>query len=254
MSRFFVLGLSVSLLCGCHAPTHHDHSRHPVAVRQKQIFLVIDDAGLDVAELRQFLDIPIPMTIAVLPHLKKTREVCAEIHRQADKELMLHQPMEAYNRESDTGPGAIRNTTRPEDVPKIIARNLASVRGAVGMNNHMGSRITENELLMAEVLRYCRAHGLYFLDSKTAYNSVVPRVAGREHVHLETRDVFLDIQHDRESVRRAWESTVAKARDQGYVIAIGHIWSKETAAAIRDSYETLMNQGYSFHLLSELYE
>ncbi len=40
----------------------------------------------------------------------------------------------------------------------------------------------------------------------------------------------------------------------GYVIAIGHIWSKESAIAIRDSYETLLNQGYTFHKLSELYE
>ena len=223
-------------------------------MRQKQIFLVIDDAGLDVAETRQFLELPVPMTIAVLPHLKKTGEVCAEIHRHTDKELILHQPMEAYDKESDTGPGAIRNTTRPEDVATILDRNLASVHGAVGMNNHMGSRITENEVLMAEVLRYCRAHGLYFLDSKTSYNSLVPRVAGREHIHLEERDVFLDVQHDRETVRRAWENTVLKARANGYVIAIGHIWSKETAVAIRDSYQTLINQGYSFHLLSELYE
>jgi len=254
MNRLFVFGIALALLCGCHAPTHHDHSPRPAATRQKQIFLVIDDAGLDVAETWQFMEIPVPMTIAVLPHLKKTDEVCAEIHRHADKELMLHQPMEAYNRESDTGPGAIYNTTRPEDIQRILDSNLASVRGAKGMNNHMGSRVTENEVLMAEVLRYCRMRGIYFMDSKTAYNSIVPRVAGREHVHLEARDVFLDIQHDRENVRRAWENTVKKARENGYVIAIGHIWSKETAAAIRDSYESLQNQGYTFHMLSELYE
>lgn len=252
--RLLLSILSLLLFCGCRTTKHHHRVVHPPLVRQKQIFLVIDDAGLDVAETRQFLELPVPMTIAVLPHLKKTSEVCTEILRHADKELILHQPMEAYNMERDTGPGAIRNTTRPEDVAKILDRNLASVHGAVGMNNHMGSRVTENEVLMAAVLRYCRAHELYFLDSKTSYNSLVPRVAGREHIHLEARDVFLDIQHDRETVRRAWESTISKARESGYVIAIGHIWSKETAIAIRDSYLTLINQGYSFHLLSELYE
>ena len=252
--RLFFPILLLLLLCGCRTPTHRDHPPRPAAPRQKQIFLVIDDAGLDLAEIQQFMEIPVPMTIAVLPHLKETERVCAEIHRHPDKELILHQPMEAYNRNADTGPGALQNTTRPADVSKILARNLTSVRGAVGMNNHMGSRVTENEALMAEVLRYCRMRGIYFMDSKTAYNSIVPRVAGREHVHLEARDVFLDIQHDRESVRRAWESTVKKARENGYAIAIGHIWSKETAAAIRDSYESLQNQGYTFHMLSELYE
>ncbi len=254
MSRLFVLGVFLFVLCGCHAPTHHDRVPHSSVVRQKQIFLVIDDAGLSLDEIKPFMDLPIPMTIAVLPHLKETERVCLEIHRHSDKELILHQPMEAYDSTKNTGKGAIHNTTLPEDVSRILARNLASVRGAVGVNNHMGSRVTENEVLMTEVLLYCRARGLYFMDSKTAYNSIVPRVAGQQHIHLEVRDVFLDIQQDRASVRRAWESTVKKARETGYAIAIGHIWSKETAAAIRDSYQTLQNQGYSFHLLSELYE
>jgi len=248
------LSLFILILCGC--GTSAPHHREPAGSqpRQKQIFLVIDDAGLDVAETRQFLDIPVPITIAVLPHLKQTKQVCAEIARYTDKEIILHQPMEAYDRDADTGLGTIQNTPLPAMVSKILDSNLASVRGAKGMNNHMGSRVTENPVLIGEILRYCKANNLFFMDSKTGHNSVVGRVADREHSHYEERDVFLDIQKDRESVRRAWGSTVAKARRQGYAIAIGHIWSKETAAAIRDSYQTLQNQGYTFHLLSELYQ
>jgi polysaccharide deacetylase 2 family uncharacterized protein YibQ len=72
-------------------------------------------------------------------------------------------------------------------------------------------------------------------------------------IHLEQRDVFLDIQHNRDYIRKMWGQTVAKAQKNGYVIAIGHAWSAETAATIRDSVLTLQNQGYTFHLLSELY-
>lgn len=222
--------------------------------RQKQIFLVIDDAGLSLAETKQFLNIPVPMTIAVLPHLKQTPEVCREIGRYKEKEIILHQPMEAYDKSKKLGPGAIRNTTRPEDVAAILANNLKSVHGAVGINNHMGSRVTENEMLIQSVLQFCKGNDLFFLDSKTAYNSKVPRVAHLEEMHMEERHVFLDIQHDREYVRKMWSSSVGRAREHGYVIVIGHIWSKESAAAIRDSYQTLLNQGYSFHKLSELYE
>lgn len=222
--------------------------------RQKQIFLVIDDAGLALAETQQFLDIPVPMTIAVLPHQKQTREVCAAISRSKDKEIILHQPMEAYDKTKNPGKGAIFSTTRPADVSAILAQNLNSVRGAVGINNHMGSRVTENQELIRQVLKYCKANGLFFLDSKTAYNSQVPRIALQEHMHMEERHIFLDIQHDRDYIRKMWSSSVAHAREDGYTIVIGHIWSKETAAAIRDSYQTLLNQGYTFHKLSELYE
>ncbi len=222
--------------------------------RRKQIFLVIDDAGLALGETKQFLDIPIPMAIAVLPHQKQTPEVCKAIKQDREKEILLHQPMEAYNKEKNPGKGAIYNTTRSVDVRRILDANLKSVNGAVGMNNHMGSRVTENPELMREVLRYCKGSGLFFLDSKTAYNSLVPSLAPREGMHVESRHVFLDIQHDRAYVRRMWGNAVSHAKEHGYVVVIGHIWSKETAAAIRDSYETLQNQGYSFHKLSELYE
>jgi polysaccharide deacetylase 2 family uncharacterized protein YibQ len=220
----------------------------------KKIFLVIDDAGLALSETTPFLDIPVPMTIAVLPHQKQTKAVCIAIGRDPLKEIILHQPMEAQNGNKNPGIGAIMNTTRPAEVRRILDSNLRSVRGAVGINNHMGSRVTENMELMGEVLRFCKGNDLFFLDSKTAYNSQVPRVAKQVGVHMEERDVFLDINQDRDYIRKMWGSAVNKAQENGYVIVIGHIWSKESAIAIRDSYETLLNQGYTFHKLSELYE
>jgi polysaccharide deacetylase 2 family uncharacterized protein YibQ len=256
--RLVFISLTMALLCGCRAPAPQKSAPPRKAatpqVRQKQLFVVIDDAGLTVEETQQYLDLPIPITIAVLPHLKRTREVCAAISRYADKEIILHQPMEAYDASQDLGAGAILNSTRPADVAAILAGNLASVRGARGVNNHMGSRVTENPELVQAVLRYCKANGLFFLDSKTAYNSQVPLMARHEHMHMEARDVFLDIQKDREYIRKMWGQAVGKARTQGYAIVIGHAWSTETAAALRDSYQTLENQGYTFHLLSELYD
>ena len=247
--RYYVLVLFALSLCGCRIPA----PQHTSTPRHKQLFVVIDDAGLALPETQQFLDIPVNMTIAVLPHQKQTAEVCKAIRRSRSKEILLHQPMEAYNTSQDPGAGAIYNTMDSSDVPGILDRNLASVRGAVGVNNHMGSRITENPELMGAVLRYCRGHQLFFLDSKTAYNSVVSHSAAAEHMHFEERHIFLDIEHDRESVRHMWGSAVARARREGYAIVIGHAWCTETAAAIRDSYQTLENQGYTFHLLSELY-
>ncbi len=245
------------MLCGCR--TAHEkrppvQQAHQPVNRQKKIFLVIDDGGLVVSETQQFLDIPVPMTIAVLPHQKETPAVCRAISKYRDKEIILHQPMEALDGSKNPGKGAIYNSTDPAQVAAILDSNLKSVRGAVGMNNHMGSRVTENPALMTAVLRYGKQHGLFYLDSKTAFNSQVPSIAKREHMHFEERHVFLDIQHDRAYVRKMWGSAVNHAREHGYAVVIGHVWSAETAAAIRDSYATLQNQGYTFHRLSELYQ
>lgn len=243
--------MALVLLYGCKT---NQPSVKQMGPREKQLFVVIDDAGLVLEETRQFLDIPVPMTIAVLPHQQNTTEVCREIAKDPLKEIILHQPMEALDRSKNPGKGAIRTTTTPQQAVALLDWNLQSVPGAVGMNNHMGSGVTEDPLLMQTVLRYCRARGLFFLDSKTAYNSVVPRIAEQEQIHIEQRDSFLDIQHDREYIRRMWEQAVETAREKGYAVIIGHAWSEETALAIRDSYENLLSQGYTFHNLSELYE
>jgi polysaccharide deacetylase 2 family uncharacterized protein YibQ len=255
--RLSFISLCLLLFCGCRAPAPRPLAHVPPAsgsVRQKQLFVVIDDAGLVLSETQQFLDIPVKMTIAVLPHQKDGRKVCQALNRDPLKEIILHQPMEAYNANKNPGVGAIYDATPPSEVMGILEQNLASVPGAVGINNHMGSRVTENGALMSEVLRYCKSNGLYFLDSKTAYNSMVKRVANYHDLHFEERHVFLDIEHSREYVRRMWGNAVDHARKHGYAIVIGHVWCEETASAIRDSYQTLRNQGYSFHKLSELYE
>ena len=244
--RLLLSILSFVLLSGCRT-TQPD-------VREKQLFVVVDDAGLVLEETRRFLAIPVPMTIAVLPHQKETAQVCAAIAQDRQKEMILHQPMEAYDAEKNPGKGAIRSTLSPAQIPALLDWNRSSVAGAVGMNNHMGSRITENPELMRAVLRYCKAHDLFFLDSKTAYNSVVPRVALQEQMHVEQRDSFLDIQHDREYIRARWNEAVEIAEEKGCAVVIGHAWSAETAAAIRESIESLLAQGYTFHKLSELYE
>ena len=128
--RYFRIIVLLILVSGCRTPRPSHQVSHVPEIRHKQIFLVIDDAGLNVAETRQFLDIPVPITIAVLPHLKQTKQVCAEIARHTDKEIILHQPMEAYDRDANTGPGTIQNTTPPAMVSEILKNNLASVRGA----------------------------------------------------------------------------------------------------------------------------
>lgn len=251
--RVFWVCFSLMLLNGCVSDLP-PITELPDGPREKQLFVVIDDAGLVLEETRQFLKIPIPMTIAVLPHQRNTTEVCREIASDPLKEIIIHQPMEAADSSQNPGQGVILSSTTPEQAIRLMDWNLKSVPGAVGMNNHMGSKVTEDLVLMRTVLRYCRARGLFFLDSKTAYNSILPRAAQLERVHVEQRDTFLDVEHDREYIRRMWSSAVDTARQKGYAVIIGHAWSEETAAAIRDSYETLQAQGYTFHKLSELYE
>jgi len=222
--------------------------------RQKQIFLVIDDAGLKIQQAEQFLEIPISMTIAIMPHRRVCREVDQLVQQDPLKEVILHQPMEANRRSANPGRGAIYDQMGNKEVVLILEDNLLTVPSAVGINNHMGSRVTENGRIMKGVLSFCQSRKLFFLDSKTSYNSVVPNVAKELKVHVEQRHVFLDIVHERSAIEKAWRQTIQKAKKNGYVVVIGHAWSKDTADVIRESYQVLQKKGYTFHRLSELYK
>jgi uncharacterized protein len=269
-SGLLVAGLMLLVGCSGIRPMHQGHWVHeraeanrrpqkeeaplsPVVKGNKRLFVVIDDAGLIERETQQFLDLPMPLTLAVLPHQRHTASLVRRLAARPDKEYILHQPMEATGG-NNPGLAAILNDTPPDAVAIILRENLASVKGAAGMNNHMGSLVTENEALLEEILRYCQEHDLFFLDSKTSYNSKVSIVAERLGMTVAVRTDFLDIQHDRASIQRAWERTVARAEREGEAIAIGHVWSDATAEVILESYGDLTARGFTFHLLSEWFE
>src|SRR5208283_287572 len=163
---------------------------HPHPEKQGMLAVIIDDAGYNLGELQAFLDLPGPLTIAVLPNLPHSGESARRVIA-AGKDLILHCPMEATGDE-DPGPGALRTDQSPAEVESRLAAAFASVPGALGMNNHMGSRATADEALMRTVLGFLKRDGKFFLDSRTTADTVGPRVAGELGVPFLQRDIFVD--------------------------------------------------------------
>ncbi|MEW6488236.1 MAG: divergent polysaccharide deacetylase family protein [Thermodesulfobacteriota bacterium] len=184
--------------------------------------IVIDDLGRSREEAQAFLDLPLPITPAILPHLPLSSQV-AHLARERGREVLLHLPMQPQGYpERDPGEGALLEGMDEEAVRRSVARNLVSVPGAAGVNNHMGSRLTELELPMRWVMNELAARGLYFLDSLTSPRSVAAQAAGRAGLRWARRDVFLDNDRDEEAVGRQIEKAVEAARAGGFAVAIGH--------------------------------
>lgn len=247
-------GLSAGLLVGC-VTTEVAPKQVAVPVkREKQIYLVIDDAGMDMMRLRPFLELPIPMTVAIMPSRKytaDTRNMLAKFY--PDKEYILHQPMQPVSDVADPGKGAIVDYMEPGQIPWTLDRNFAQIPGAKGMNNHMGSKITSNPAMMYSILQYCKMNHLYFLDSLTTPDSVVQEVATEVGVQYEHRHVFLDNEKNEDAITAQFEQAARIATENGYAIVIGHAWCTQTAAVLNKVYPFAQREGFTFHLLSELY-
>ncbi|MDR1955720.1 MAG: divergent polysaccharide deacetylase family protein [Treponema sp.] len=215
------------------------------------VALVIDDAGNNLEELEPFLHFPGPLTVAVLPGLPYSAEAARRI-RSAGKELFLHQPMEAIGGQYP-GPGAIYGGMSEATIREILERNLAEIGPVAGMNNHQGSKITRDPQAMEIVLTLCREQGIYFLDSRTIADTAAPGVAKRLGIPLRERDVFIDNIQEKTAMIRYLEEGLQKADRQGAAVMIGHTWSTELAALLAEVYPGILERGYSFTTISQLF-
>ena len=223
--------------------------RMAAAGAKPTLIIVIDDAGYSLAQLKPFLALPFPITIAVLPQVEHSAEA-ASMAAEAGKEVLLHQPMQALGG-NNPGPGAIRLGMSREEVASTLAGNLDSLPQAVGVNNHMGSAATRDQPIMAAVLDLVKRRGIYYLDSLTAPGTATAALCRELSIPYWERDVFLDNSGDRQSIIGALEEGKKVASARGASVLIGHVWSAELAQTLVDVYPSLIAEGYSLSTISK---
>ena len=185
------------------------------------IAIVIDDMGVDRGNSEKMWKLPPPLTLAFLTYAddleKQTRAARAGGH-----ELMLHVSMEPGSKTVDAGPNVLMTGMEKNELKNLVAWGMDRFDGYIGINNHMGSRFTEDEEGMRVVMAEVKKRGLMFLDSRTSAKTVGPRVALELGVpHLE-RNVFLDNEPVVAAVNKQLAEVEALAIRRGVAIAIGH--------------------------------
>lgn len=184
------------------------------------IAIVIDDLGLNRRKTAAATQLDAPLTLAFLPYARDLRQQ-SEKARAAGHELLLHMPMEPLGHEWP-GPDALMSSLSPPEFKRRLRAAFDSFSAFVGLNNHMGSRLTSQRRPMALLMTELRERGLLFLDSVTVAHSMGAIEAERHRVPFARRDVFLDNEIELNAVRRQLASTERLARRQGYAVAIGH--------------------------------
>lgn len=213
--------------------------------------VVFDDGGQNISQLKKCVALPFPVTVAVLPRLAHSAE-SARIVRQSKNEVILHQPMQAMNLNVNPGAGAIKPEMTENEVFATLSQNIAEIAPIAGMNNHEGSLITENEVLVSFILQAAQEKGIYFLDSRTSSATKVPSVAMEMGMGWYQRDIFLDNQKTRENYLAELKKGLDIANKKGHVIMIGHVWSAESLPAfLEEVYPELALKGYRFATVSK---
>ncbi len=190
------------------------------AAGEARIALIIDDLGNDRAAGLRAVALPGPVTLAILPRTPHGARLARAAHERG-KGVMLHLPLEALGG-APLGPGGIGLHMDRYQFLRTLREDLVSVPHARGVNNHMGSLLTRHPGAMAWLMRALRAYGLYFVDSRTTPATVATQLAAEIGVPYRQRDVFLDHDPEPAAVAAEFERLIARARQQGSAVGIGH--------------------------------
>ena len=213
------------------------------------VAIIIDDGGQWLTTERQYLALPIPLTLSILPHVRYTAQIAQEA-AAAGKGIMLHLPMEPLGRDT-AGPGEVTTNMSDAQITAQTEDDIAQVPLAKGLNNHEGSKASADTRVMRDVMAVVKAHDLFFIDSRTNAQSVGAQVAQEAGVPAASRTIFLDNKADVAYTERMLELTVAAAKRDGSAIAIGHP-RPTTLAALQAMYPKMQAEGVQFVLASEL--
>jgi polysaccharide deacetylase 2 family uncharacterized protein YibQ len=220
-----------------------------------RVAIIIDDLGMGGRVTRELLAIDRPLNFSILPFLPRSKDTAIKAKKSGFL-VMLHLPMEPKGypaRDKDPGKGAIFVNTPRKEIAKIIVQDLSNIPYVQGVNNHTGSRLTENKEIMSLILKELKKRKLFFVDSKTSPNSIAYKEAKRLGLRCGERDVFLDNEIDLDYIKGQIQLLAKIALKKGEAIGIGHPYLP-TVRAIRESIPELENQGIEFVLVSELVE
>lgn len=219
------------------------------------IVLIIDDFGNRGEGTAEMLNLDIPVTAAVMAFMPHSL-ADAEAAHKANLEVILHLSMEPNQGKKEwLGPRGVTCDLDSENVKCIVEDALADVKYAVGINNHMGSKATQDKRIMQAILETAKENKLFFVDSKTSPKSVVSEIANKLDVASFSRDVFLDGTKDTNHIKKQVLKLGDIALKKGYAIGIGHVGvegGKATAESIKSVYPTLVKRGIRFITITEL--
>ena len=195
-----------------------------VADQRPVLSLVIDDLGYSFENGQAAINLPGNHTYAIIPGATYSQKL-AILAQRKNKEVILHLPLQATSSQAAMEANSLNEKMDEDQLTAKLHSMLSAIPNIKGINNHMGSHLTEIDYFMRPIMDIIRSYnpGLYFLDSRTTARSVAHLVALDSGLNSISRDVFLDNDYtNTESIRLQYQIWLKKERDRGSAIAIGH--------------------------------
>ncbi|WP_104721635.1 divergent polysaccharide deacetylase family protein [Helicobacter mesocricetorum] len=221
-----------------------------------QLAIIIDDIAF-IRQYHKVMQLPFKVTPSIFPKGKASPNT-PNIAKTAPF-YMVHLPLEALSF-YQKGHDLLLNTDSKETIQKKIKTLKEDFPDLTYINNHTGSKFTQNETLMKFLLEALEQEGITFVDSRTIAGSVTrkyyqyhpkPSFNACQNTPFLERDVFLDNELDIQKITANLMKAIKIAKTKGYAIAIGHP-HKETLLALQNASGYLKESGVDLVYVNEL--
>lgn len=217
------------------------------------IAVVIDDFGYKMDEsVQQFLNVPFPITFAIIPGTQYAKQVAEKAH-DSGFDILIHLPMEPISSKVENNGYTIFTKLSERELYNVVEKATKAIPYAIGVNNHMGSKATTDRRTMARLMRALRNHNLLFLDSITNRSSVAYTLAAQTGVPAFEMTTYLDNPNASKTLEKKLEEVVKGLKTKKFAIVIGHD-RKETAQILTREMTRWAFHGVTFVSLTELLE
>ncbi|MEW6455679.1 MAG: divergent polysaccharide deacetylase family protein [Acidobacteriota bacterium] len=222
---------------------------------EKEIFklaIIIDDIGFSIEPVYSLLEIKEPITFSILPFQRYSEKV-ANLLKENNKEIMLHLPMESNNfkGDSENDNGTILMSMDEFEISNLVEKAINSIPYTKGVNNHKGSKITENENSMRIILRVIKEKNLFFIDSKTSSYSIANQIAVEMGIPSLSSDLFIDNIQTEDHIKSQIFKVVEIAKKKKKAIGIGHPY-ETTINVLKEILPKIKDYGITLIFVSDL--
>lgn len=218
-----------------------------------KLAILIDDVGMNLDVAKDFIDLNVDISFAVLPYLPKSLEA-TKLLKDNKKSVILHMPMEgSSDRLNKRTEGMLYEDYSYQMIMDKLDLAFDEVGALEGFNNHMGSVFTKNKDKMELLLSYAKNKQLYFIDSNTSPSSKGYEIAKEIGMPTAKCSHFLDNDKDVEAIEKEIKYAVSLAITKGKVLTIGH-YHKNMAIAIENSKQFIEESGVKLVFVEEILE
>jgi len=184
------------------------------------VAVIIDDVGINLENGKRAIQLPGSVTYAFLPYGKHSITL-ANRANEYGKEVILHMPMENVH-DKPIDAGGLTHHLNKKEFQLTLNRAIDQIPHAKGINNHMGSYLTQQPAQMGWLMDELKQREMFFIDSRTTPKTLAATIARKKLIPQTSRDVFLDNTKTYYEIDLAFQKLLKRARENGSAIAIGH--------------------------------